>query len=81
MENAEKYGCKVEELKPQVALYPAGMSSRKSRRMLLEKEGDSNVSFQGIERKPLKYLKVDMQYEHKKTYCFMLLLELLSLNF
>lgn len=50
-------GYKVEELTPQPSAYST-TSRHAPRRTLLQKEGNSNVSYRGIERKPLKYLKV-----------------------
>ncbi|KAK7088174.1 ATP-sensitive inward rectifier potassium channel 11-like [Littorina saxatilis] len=66
MASADK-GYKVEELTPQTAWTP-NTPRGAPRRTLLQKEGNSNVSYRGIERKPLKYLKdmyttlVDMQW-------------------
>ena len=53
----DKTGYKVEELTPQPPAYSTS-SRHGPRRSLLQKEGNSNVSYRGIERKPLKYLKV-----------------------
>lgn len=55
MANTDNPGYKVEELTPQNSAFT---SRGQPRRSLLEKEGNSNLSFRGIERKPLMYLKV-----------------------
>ncbi|XP_025089260.1 G protein-activated inward rectifier potassium channel 2-like isoform X2 [Pomacea canaliculata] len=54
MANKDNPGYKVEELTPQNSAFT---SRGQPRRSLLEKEGNSNLSFRGIERKPLMYLK------------------------
>jgi hypothetical protein len=53
----ERNGMKVEELTPQPLAYSTTARGT-PRRSLLQKEGSSNVSYRGIERKPLKYLRV-----------------------
>ena len=57
----DKTGYKVEELTPQPPAYSTS-SRHGPRRSLLQKEGNSNVSYRGIERKPLKYLKVGSRH-------------------
>nr|KAG5690623.1 hypothetical protein BaRGS_018093 [Batillaria attramentaria] len=69
MAGGKEIGYKVEELLPQESS-SAYTASGKPRRTLLQKEGHSNVSYKGIKRKSLKYLKdifvtlIDMKWRY-----------------
>ncbi|KAL8597187.1 hypothetical protein ACOMHN_022234 [Nucella lapillus] len=75
MAEEKRMGMKEEELTPQPSSYQTSGRGM-PRRMLLQKEGNSNVSYRGIERKPLKYLKdiyntlVDMKWRYVTLVLF-----------